>query len=107
MGGGAKGTVDPSVLPPKGYTDSLLATFVLTDLSTKVGGSYPLQLELFRTLGATESVFVTAGGEQLDARLVFGSAMVDVIPEPSLVALVVLGLLCWPARRFVRCARQK
>jgi hypothetical protein len=90
---GAKGSVDPSVLPPQGYTGSALASFQITDLSLAPGKSYQLRLELFRTLGPTESVFVSGQGDQLDGNISFGTAFVEVVPEPSIFWILLTAAL--------------
>jgi hypothetical protein len=95
-----KGSVDPAILPPQGYTGSSLASFEVTDLSLSPGKSYQLRLGLFRTLGPTESVFVSGTGEQLDGNLTFGTATVELIPEPNVVSfLLAFGLIGLRVRR--------
>jgi hypothetical protein len=91
-GGGVKGTVniDPLV---EAYRNALIATFNLENRVGTVGASYPLTLDLFRTLGPAESIFVDGLGNTLDQRIVFGTAMVTVVPEPSLMALLGLPLV--------------
>jgi hypothetical protein len=88
---GAKGSVDPAVLPPQGYADPTLVTFSMTDLSRTAGKSYQLRLGLFRTLGPTESVFVSGNGEKLDDELTFGTATVEIIPEPAGLFWMTMG----------------
>jgi len=69
-----KGTTDFFDPARPVFMETVLATFILTDL----GGpdTYVLQLESFNTLGATEQVFVDGGGVVLDQRLIFGDAVV-------------------------------
>jgi hypothetical protein len=86
-----KGTVQFSAVPPPAYTGSLLATFYLKNADSTLGKTYPLSLQLFRTLGPAESVFVNGLGQPLDAQMIFGSAVVTVIPEPCSWMLLALG----------------
>lgn len=90
---GAKGSIDPSILPPQGYIGSSLVSFQITDLSLAPGQSYQVRLGLFRTLGPTESVFVSGNGEQLDNDIAFGTALVEVVPEPSIVWILLTAAL--------------
>lgn len=89
--GGVKGSVDPTVLPPQGFTGSALASFEISNLSEQVGQTYEIRLGLFQTLGSTESVFVTGLGEVLDNRITFGRATISVVPEPTTVTMFALG----------------
>lgn len=86
----AKGTVNFFVTPVP-YAESLLATFVLSDQSGAVGQSYSITLDIHRTLGPAESVFVTGAGGVLDLQLGFGSALVTVVPEPGSWLLIFAG----------------
>ncbi|MFO1499877.1 MAG: hypothetical protein U1G07_16040 [Verrucomicrobiota bacterium] len=89
-----KGTVNFELSPGQAYSGALLATFNVKNLVGAAGQSYPLSLELYRTLGPTESVFVTGAGETLDGQLAFGTTTIDVVPEPRawfLVLLVIAG----------------
>ncbi len=102
---GVKGSVDPIMLPPQAYTGSTFASFEVADISLAPGKSYQIRLGLFRTLGETESVFVSGTGEQLDGNLSFGMATIEVIPEPGVVSLVfasalMIGLLARPTGLF-------
>lgn len=101
----AKGTVDIFAADVQAYSGNVLATVVLRNLSGEVGRSYPLALELYRTLGASESIFVTGKGEVLDGMLSLGSGLIVVIPEFSAAHLLVLGTclawLCGPLWRRV------
>jgi hypothetical protein len=104
-----KGSVDPAVLPPQPYTGSALASFALTDVSGAVGQSYQLQFRLYRTLGPTETVFVSGTGQPLDSDLAFGSANVEVVPEPSLLVLIMPAGWLLSRRRsraFSLCGRR-
>lgn len=88
--GAVKGTVDFFANPIQYYAGSVLATFQVA--CPKVG-EYDLALQLFRTLGPTEAVFVTAEGLVLDDVLSLGTAKVKVIPETGSAVLLGLGLL--------------
>lgn len=96
---GVKGTVDLFAAPIQYYPGSQLATF---ELHYQTPGHYNLGLEIFRTLGATESVFVDGNGGVLDNNITFGTAKVEVVPEPTVLALAGwtgLGLgLVWLSR---------
>jgi hypothetical protein len=99
---GARGSVDPIILPPQGYVGSTLVSFQLSDVSGSVGDSYQIELGLFRILGPTESVFVSGTGDRLDSNLTFGMAHVEVIPEPSVISIILCAVLIavargWPA----------
>jgi len=89
---GVKGTVDITALPIEFYGEAILATFLLTDQSGIVGGSYELRLDFFNTLGPTESIFVDGEGNTLDDRITFGSAIVNIIPEPATLHLGAFAL---------------
>ncbi len=85
-----KGTVDALTIPAVYYTGSELATFNVAALAP---GDYALSLEIFRTLGPTESVFVSGTGAVLDSQLRFGTAILHVVPEPASVLLAGGGLV--------------
>jgi len=88
-----KGTVDVFADPIRYYSGRSLAEFVLNCVNP---GDYQLRLEIFRTLGPAEQVFIDATGLALDEQLRFATAQVVVIPEPAAVTLFVvgLGLIC-------------
>lgn len=91
---GAKGTVDLFAAPIQYYSGSQLVRF---ELHYQTPGHYNLGLAIFRTLGPTESVFVDGKGGILDNNISFGSARVEVVPEPTVLAFAgwaALGLLC-------------
>lgn len=90
-----KGTVDFFILPPLPYDGALLAIVLLKDLGGEMGAEYSLALELYRTLGESESVFVDGLGTTLDSSLLFGTALVHVIPEPTALMLAGVALVCW------------
>jgi len=95
--GAVKGTVDFFADPAKFYTGKLLAAF---DLTCEHAGDYLLELELYRTIGPTETVFVAGDGISLDEMLEWGTATIVVIPEVKPALLLVLGLGClWALRR--------
>jgi hypothetical protein len=94
---GVKGTIDFFANPVQYYRGTLLATFLVKDLNGTIGTSDPLSLEIYRTLGGNESVFVDAAGSGMDSQIIFGSAVLDVVPEPRsqwllLLSGVVIGL---------------
>lgn len=93
VGGGfaaVKGTVDALSIPAVYYAGTELVTF---NVAALIPGDYTLSLELYRTLGPTESVFVSGSGVVLDSQLRFGTAVLHVVPEPASVFLVGSGLL--------------
>lgn len=85
----AEGNIDQIAFTP--YFGSLLATIDLTNTAMR-GDSYTLQLALKQHF-PTEQLFLDGNGVVLDDILLFGSARVFVIPEPSsLIGLVLGGL---------------
>lgn len=84
-----KGTVDFNAINAR-YKGALLTTFTLKNKAAP-GQTYVLTLDLFRTLGPTESVFVDGAGVNLDPSISFQSVEVMVVPEPSVAALVALS----------------
>jgi hypothetical protein len=103
LGGlGVKGTIRLDPLA-RAYREALLATFNLDTKAVNPGQNFALGLEIFRTIGSTETVFVDGEGMPLDDRIAFGSAVVTIVPEPS-----CLRLLAWPmALTFAsRCWRR-
>ena len=90
--GAVKGTVDFFLSPPQSYGGSLLANVSIKNLVNEAGLTYPLSIEIYRTLGPSESVFVNGAGQALDSQVTFGSALVHVVPEPSGLVLMILGL---------------
>jgi hypothetical protein len=87
---GVKGTVDATAAPIHFYEGAVVATFLFR-IAGNPGDSFPLELGLFRTLGPSESVFVDGNGATLDDRLVFGSALVTIVPEPRVSILIAAG----------------
>ena len=93
---GVKGTVDMLNPPTALYTGSLLATYEMSFVKT---GQVSLQLRPFNTLGPTEEIFVAGQGMVLDDFIVFGSTIVTVIPEPSVMLSGLCGLAMMVVRR--------
>lgn len=91
-----KGTVDFAADPVRYYSGVVLATFAVTPLRME---DCALSLELFRTLGPDEQVFVGGDGTKLDDTLRFGSARLWVVPEPSAAVLWLAGLTLVCVRR--------
>lgn len=88
---GVKGTLDVFAPALQPYLGDLLATINLQN-QAEPGTSYRVGLEIFRTVGPTETVFVDGTGRALDTRLSFGFADILIaIPEPSLAVLGLLG----------------
>lgn len=84
----AEGNIDQvGLLLP--YTGSSLATAMLQN-NAPVGSVYFLQLALHPHF-PTEQLFLDGAGNVLDSTMVFGSARVVVIPEPSALCLAALG----------------
>jgi hypothetical protein len=92
---GVKGTIDFAVAPGMSYRGANLATILLKDLGNTVGTEYLLSLEIYRTLGPAETVFVGGDGAGLDGEIIFGSAVVHVVPEPRAVVLACLAFIFW------------
>lgn len=87
---GVKGTVSfDATLEP--YRGALLTTFNLKN-QAGLGETYKLTLDVFRTLGSTETVFVDGLGANLDPLITFGAANVTVVPEPSMAFLLAIPL---------------
>ena len=64
-----------------GYRGTWLATFTLRGIAP---GVVDLGLEIFRTVGSSEDVFVSTDGTVLDDEITFGSATLTVAPAPAL-----------------------
>jgi hypothetical protein len=86
----AKGNIDLSTNIP--YSGTHLMNFTLNNLAGP-GSHYTLTLELNRTLGPTEDVFVDGTGTALDTSITFGVASVTVTPEPATLASLALAAL--------------
>ncbi|MCL4179870.1 MAG: hypothetical protein KJ072_19255 [Verrucomicrobia bacterium] len=84
-----KGTVDALAFPAVYYGGSELATFNVTALTP---GDYAVTLELYRTLGPAENIFVSGAGVTLDSQIRFGTAILHVVPEPAAGLLAMVGL---------------
>lgn len=88
---GVKGTLDVFAPALQPYLGDLLATIHLQN-QAEPGTSYRVGLEIFRSVGPTETVFVDGTGRALDTRLSFGFADILVaIPEPAPLVLGLLG----------------
>lgn len=102
---GGKGNVDQTANPLVNYSDVELMSIQVTNKAAPTD-SYLLELELFRTLGPTEQLFVDGSGAVRDEEIVFGTARVRVVPEPtgtagSLIS-VFLGIYGLRRRKVVR-----
>jgi hypothetical protein len=95
-----KGNIDQMQNPLVPYPGALLMTVTMTNLAAPVD-QYPLQLDFFRTLGVNESLFLDGEGNVLDEEIIFEPALVRVVPEPSALIGLVIGilLLCDVCRR--------
>lgn len=78
---GVKGNVALNTPELQGYDGSLLAEFLVR---FDQGGVWTVGLDLYRTAGPNEDVFVTTSGASLDESLTFGTAVVHVIERPVL-----------------------
>lgn len=87
-----KGTVDLLTANLVRYDASLIAVFGLVPLRREIGLSGSLSLDLYRTLGPGESVFVGGDGSVYDSQLSFGTATFTFVPEPSATHLFGLGI---------------
>lgn len=82
-----------------GYKDSLLVTFDITNLAP-LGDSYQLTLGRY-SASPTFANFTDFGtGESIDSQLAFGSATVNVVPEPLTLTLLGLGGMAVLRRRI-------
>lgn len=91
---GAAGALD--LFDPLPYGQPLLATITLTNLATS--GSYTLDLDRFYS---TKANFLDFGGTLLDPQITFSSATVNVVPEPSIAAIVFAAAVLHIHRRRV------
>lgn len=84
-----KGNVSFSTFVP--YDGTTLATFQVKDL----GGMAPyvLGIEIYRTLGPSEAVFVDGQAVVLDSALSFRTSSVTPVPEPGVAGLLLVGLV--------------
>lgn len=99
-----KGTVDLLSTTVEPYHGEWLATFRLASVNPFQTASGRLEVSIYRTLGNSESVFVTGAGEVLDSGVVLTGGTFAVIPEPGVLGLLALGgasivLLHWPMGR--------
>ena len=94
-----KGNVD--VGSPNNSVGTLLATITLTDLASIDFGTYVLTLADNKN-ALEDDIFVDGSGTTRDNEISFGSATINVVPEPSglvFVALAIIGLV----RHWKRC----
>ncbi len=90
-----RGSVDPLLARPGAYRGQELATFTITDVSGTVGSSSEVKIEFFRTLGPTETTFVSGDGLDLDRQIQFSTSIFQVVPEPSVGWVALGGVLTW------------
>ncbi|MDH7503458.1 MAG: hypothetical protein QHJ82_12210 [Verrucomicrobiota bacterium] len=95
--GAVKGTVDFFASPARFYSGNLLAVFDLTCVRL---GEYVLGLEIHRTIGPTETVFVRGDGVPLDDFVRFGTATLTVIPENRTGCLLLGGMIVLAVARL-------
>jgi len=88
-----KGTVDLSTLTLRPFTGDILATVHFVAKDPNQTGTGQLGLEPYRTLGDTESIFVTSSGQVLDGQASFVGGQFTVIPEPGTGWLLGAGFL--------------
>lgn len=89
---GLKGTLDLFSANLEPYLGNVLATVNLQNLG-EAGTVYRVGVEIFRTVGPTETVFVDGVGRSLDAGLSFGFSQITVaVPEPTPGSLLGVGL---------------
>jgi len=100
---GTKGNINQFPNPQVPYSGTLLATITITNLAAPID-QYPLNLDFFNTLGANENIFVDGPGNTLDLDITFIPSLVRVIPEPSLMGPLVLGIATLMSRRARRVA---
>lgn len=88
-----KGNIDPVSGTP--HSSSLLLTIQLTNLAP-APSSYVVQLDEWRTLGASEQIFITGSGAVLDTSPssgLFLPALIVVVPEPSAFYLLMYSAM--------------
>ncbi len=95
--GAVKGTVDIFANPVRFYSGHLLAVFDVTCVSL---GEHVLGLEIYRTIGPTETVFVRGDGVPLDEYVRFDTATLTVIPEGRTSCLLLVGMIMLGAARM-------
>lgn len=100
---GVKGNVDQFAIPLELYHDTRLATFTITNLAS-APDSYLLGLNFFNTVGPDEQFYLDGSGAVLDSQIMFGSALVIVVPEPG-VGIASSALVLWFACMRRRPAR--
>lgn len=85
---GVKGNINQNVFEV--YEDTLIATFRVKDLSG--GGTYGVGLQLHKTLGDSEQLFLDGDGNVLDGGASFVGAQVTAVPEPSIALMLGAGM---------------
>lgn len=86
-----KGTVDFLSQAVVRYDAPLVVSIILAPKDALPGETTVLSLEPYYTAGPNEALFVDGDGRVLDPDIVFGSATVEFIPEPSPATLLALG----------------
>jgi len=94
-----KGTVDLLGQAIVRYDAPLVVSIILAPKNAVPGETSVLSLEPYFTAGPEESLFIDGDGRVLDRDLIFGSATVEFVPEPSTRALLGLGAALLCARR--------
>jgi hypothetical protein len=98
-----KGTVDFLGDAIVRYDAPLVVSIILAPKNAVPGGATILSLEPYLTAGPEESLFVDGEGRVLDPDLVFRSATVEFIPEPSTRPSWSVGAMLLCARRRTQC----
>jgi len=101
--GGGKGNID-NLGPFVPYSGALLLEFTFTNLASALD-SYTLGLDFFRTVGPNEQIFLDGLGGELDLNIMFRSAQVLVVPEPSAIVLWMIAISCLGLRQLRRMWR--
>ncbi len=99
-----KGNIDQSVNPLEPFAGNLLMTTTVSNKAAPLD-EYLLTLETFRTLGPNEQIFLNGSGDSLDDDIVFGTARVRVIPEPTSGLFLALGGVMFLIRYRSRLTR--
>lgn len=86
-----KGTVDFLGQAIVRYDANVIASIILAPKNQTPGSTSPLELAPFYTAGPEEQLWVTGDGHVLDTELLFGSATVAFVPEPTPTSLLGLG----------------
>jgi len=103
----AKGTVDLLGASLRPYDSALIAVVGLVPTRREVGLTGTLSLGLYPAFEPGEAVFVGGDGTVLDADLGFGTATFTLIPEPSGLPLMGLGVgMLWSGLWWQRRCRE-